>query len=136
MNEDDKIRFLSILKKNLGLFYRSCRIANLDYKLVEKEREKNKDFAKDIKFIENEVIDSVEGVLLERVKDGDPKLMKLFLEAKAKNRGYGESKVSHDVTVSNKIILPQREVLSYRADSELSIELEKKEENPQETENE
>lgn len=129
MNETDKIRFLSILKKNLGLFYRSCRIAELDYKLVEEERTKDKEFNSDIKFIENEVVDSIEGILLERIKDGDPKLMKLFLEAKAKNRGYGNTQVSHDVTISNKIILPQREVLSYNADLQAVEETEKKEEN-------
>lgn len=129
MNETDKIRFLSILKKNLGLFYRSCRLANLDWKLVEGERKKDKDFNNDIKFIENEVVDSIEGILLERIKDGDPKLMKLFLEAKAKDRGYGNTQVSHDVTISNKIILPQREVLSYNADLQAVEETEKKEEN-------
>lgn len=129
MNETDKIRFLSILKKNLGLFYRSCRIAELDWKLVEEERKKDRDFNNDIKFIENEVVDSIEGILLERIKDGDPKLMKLFLEAKAKNRGYGNTQVSHDVTISNKIILPQREVLSYNADLQAVEDTEKKEEN-------
>jgi hypothetical protein len=80
--------FIEAYKKsgcNIGAACRSVRIARSTFNLWMREYSR---FKEDVETAEQELYDFVESKAIEKIRDGDTKMIMFYLKTKVKNRGY------------------------------------------------
>ena len=85
-----KESMLKALEKNLGVVTLSCRKANIPRSTFYKWVNEDKEFAEQVKEIENVALDFAESELLKQIQNGIPTSTIFYLKTKGKKRGYIE----------------------------------------------
>lgn len=86
----EKVRFLEVLGRNMGMVYQSCKIAGIPYSVHKKWLETDSVYAKNVEYIENMTVDYAEATLLSLIKDKNPQATMFYLKTKGAKRGYIE----------------------------------------------
>ena len=86
--EREKLRFLEILTRNMGMAFQSCKMAGIPYHIHKKWLETDNVYAKNVEYIENMAIDFAEATLLNLIKDKNPQATMFYLKTKGSKRGY------------------------------------------------
>ena len=85
-----KESILKALEKNLGVVTLSCRKAEIPRSTFYKWLNQDKEFAKQVKEIENVALDFAESELFKQIQNGIPASTIFYLKTKGKKRGYIE----------------------------------------------
>ena len=88
--DTEKIRFLEILGRNMGMAYQSCKVAGIPYSVHKNWMETDSVYAKNVEYIESMTIDYAEATLLSLIKDKNPQATMFYLKTKGAKRGYVE----------------------------------------------
>ncbi len=94
-----KKRMIEALRKTL-IVSDACNEANVSRQTHYTWVKTDLLYAREVDYVWEELIDFVEGKLIEKIKSGDLKAITFFLNARAKSRGYGEKQV---VEISNSV---------------------------------
>ncbi len=108
--EEEKQRFLKILREKLGIVSLACIQMKLPVHLFNQWVLEDADFASAVHECEETALDFVEGKLFEKINAGDPRLIRFFLETRGKKRGYITKKEIEAVSLTP-IILTEEEAL-------------------------
>ena len=98
-----KEAILKALENSLGVVTVACKKADIPRSTYYKWLKEDKDFAKDVKEIENIALDFAESQLHTQMKDGSTSATIFYLKTKGKKRGYVE-RSELDVTSNNERI--------------------------------
>ena len=98
-----KEAILKALENSLGVVTVACKKADIPRSTYYKWLKEDKDFAKDVKEIENIALDFAESQLHTQMKDGSTSATIFYLKTKVKKRGYVE-RSELDVTSNNERI--------------------------------
>ena len=85
-----KEAILKALENSLGVVTVACKKADIPRSTYYKWLKEDKDFAKDVKEIENIALDFAESQLHTQMKDGSTSATIFYLKTKGKKRGYIE----------------------------------------------
>ena len=85
-----KEAILKALENSLGVVTVACKKADIPRSTYYKWLKEDKDFAKDVKEIENIALDFAESQLHTQMKDGSTSATIFYLKTKGKKRGYVE----------------------------------------------
>lgn len=99
--DDRKEIFLKMLRKNLGMITQSCKDANISRSQFYVWRRDDVAFNDEVKVIEMEQIDFVEGELIKKIKSGSEKSIHFYLKHKGGENGY---KTNLDITTGGEKI--------------------------------
>lgn len=86
--DNEKMRFLEVLSRNMGMVYQSCKMAGIPYHIHKKWLETDPVYARNIESIENMAIDFAEATLLNLIKDKNAQATMFYLKTKGAKRGY------------------------------------------------
>jgi hypothetical protein len=86
-----KATFLEVLESNKGLLNSACKESRTPLTQYQSWMRTDINFVEAVNQIKESVVDDVEASLIKQAKDGDSNAIKYFLDAKAKERGYGKS---------------------------------------------
>ncbi len=104
----NKKKLLKALGANKGMVYKSCRAVSLSHVTHYNYLEKDQAYAEKVEEITNHQIDLVEFGLINMTDSSDEKIKvmasKVYLDAKAKNRGYGTQKQELSGEMTNKVV--------------------------------
>lgn len=87
---ENKKKLLEKLHSSLGIVSTACESIGISRRTFYNYLEQDKDFAENVKQIEERQIDFVETALLQNIKKGDSSAIIFYLKTKAKHRGYNE----------------------------------------------
>lgn len=87
---ENKKKLLEKLHSSLGIVSTACESIGISRRTFYNYLEQDKDFAENVKQIEERQIDFVETALLQNIKKGDSTAIIFYLKTKAKHRGYNE----------------------------------------------
>lgn len=102
--------FLDLYLKNNCIISKTCKALNIARITYYRWIKNNTDFLIEVRQAQESIIDRIEDIVIEKALAGDYKFIKLFLESKAKNRGYTkkitevderEHKIVVDIVPSN-----------------------------------
>jgi hypothetical protein len=103
--EHTKKALLNALEKSLGVVTKACKIAKVGRTTFYKYLQEDKEFAKQVKDIENIALDFAESQLHKQISEGNTTATIFLLKTKGKSRGYVErSEIVHDNNVKSTII--------------------------------
>lgn len=97
--DTEKLRFLDILARNMGMAYQSCKIAGIPYSVHRKWMETDNVYAKNVEYIENMTVDYAEATLLSLIKEKNAQATMFYLKTKGSKRGYVEKDDSIKQTI-------------------------------------
>ena len=91
--DDKKKEFIAVLEKTLGNITATASKMGIERKTVYNWKDKDPDFAKAIKEVQEEnVVDYVESLMMKKIGEGESNMIMFFLNNKAKHRGYGQQR--------------------------------------------
>ena len=100
-----KKAILTALEKSLGVVTTACRQVGINRTTYYKYLKEDKEFAKQVKDIENIALDFAESQLHKQISEGNTTATIFLLKTKGKSRGYVErSEIVHDNNVKSTII--------------------------------
>jgi urocanate hydratase len=100
-----KKAILEALEKSLGIVTTACKIAGVGRSTYYEWLEKDEDFAKQVREIENITLDFAESQLHKQIKGGNTPATIFYLKTKGKKRGYVErQEVVHEGKLENQIV--------------------------------
>jgi hypothetical protein len=103
--EHTKKALLNALEKSLGVVTKACKIAKVGRTTFYQYLKEDKEFAKQVKDIENIALDFAESQLHKQISEGNTTATIFLLKTKGKSRGYVErSEIVHDNNVKSTII--------------------------------
>ena len=88
--EERKEAFLQELYKTLGCALGACRKTGFDRATLEAWLQDDAEFADRVRLIAEDALDYVESRMFDEIKNGNARLIQLYLEKKGKARGYGD----------------------------------------------
>lgn len=104
----NKAKLLESLKKNYGLIHQSCKAAGVHHSTYYTYMDTDSEFAAEVEDILELEVDAAEHGLIKLMDCGEPKVelgaRKIFLDAKAKKRGYGTQKTELSGELNNKVV--------------------------------
>ena len=86
----DKDRFIVALERTKGAVTKACKNSGVSRKTFNRWMEIDPDFRDAVDFVANEIKDNIEFTLISNAEDGDINSIKYFMDARAKERGYGK----------------------------------------------
>lgn len=89
-----KNAFLHELTKSLGCALAACQKTGVARSECETWLQEDAEFAEKVHAIAEDALDYVEGKMFEKIKNGDARLIKFYLESKGKKRGYGKTETA------------------------------------------
>jgi hypothetical protein len=100
-----KKAILTALEKSLGVVTTACRQVGINRTTYYKYLKEDKEFAKQVKDIENIALDFAESQLHKQISEGNTTATIFLLKTKGKSRGYVErSEIVHDNQIKSTII--------------------------------
>ena len=100
-----KKAILTALEKSLGVVTTACRQVGINRTTYYKYLKEDKEFAKQVKDIENIALDFAESQLHKQISEGNTTATIFLLKTKGKSRGYVErNEIVHDNNVKSTII--------------------------------
>jgi ACT domain-containing protein len=97
-----KKALIEALEKSLGIITTACKIVGIDRTTFYRYLKEDKDFAKEVKEIENVTLDFVESQLHKQIQENSTAATIFFLKTKGKSRGYIE-KIEQDINLTTDI---------------------------------
>jgi len=88
--QQTKKALIEALEKTLGIVTTACKLVGVDRGSFYRYVNEDKDFAKDVKDVENITFDFVESQLHKQIKDNNTASTIFYAKTKMKNRGYVE----------------------------------------------
>ena len=85
-----KKALIEALEKSLGIVTTACKIVKCDRSTFYKYINEDKAFAKEVKLIDDLVLDFVESKLHKQISNGNPVSTIFYMKTKGKSRGYVE----------------------------------------------
>lgn len=102
MNKKHK-DFLSLLEKNGGLVYATCKKFNIHASTFYNWKKSIEGFSEKVEEINEGLLDLVESKLIQNIQNNDSSSIMFYLKCKAKHRGYLEKQqVEHSGNIGNK----------------------------------
>ena len=95
-DQERKNDFLDELLRSLGCALAACQRAGVTRQECRRWLQEDDEFAQRVQGIAEDALDFVEGKMLEEIKRGNAQLIKFYLEAKGKARGYGKRENAED----------------------------------------
>lgn len=100
-----KKAILTALEKSLGVVTTACKKVGINRTTFYKYLKEDKEFAKQVKDIENIALDFAESQLHKQISEGNTTATIFLLKTKGKSRGYVErSEIVHDNQIKSTII--------------------------------
>ena len=100
-----KKAILTALEKSLGVVTTACKQVGINRTTYYKYLKEDKEFAKQVKDIENIALDFAESQLHKQISEGNTTATIFLLKTKGKSRGYVErSEIVHDNQIKSTII--------------------------------
>jgi transposase-like protein len=120
--EENKERFLQMLKKTGGIIVKACESADVSRSQYYRWMEQDESFKERVDEINEGMIDFVESKLMQQINAGDTTATIFFLKTKGKHRGYHE-KIQLDGNMSNDVRISFVAANSDFAKSETDIDV-------------
>lgn len=98
-----KKRLLEALEQSLGVVSTACKSLNLDRSTHYRWMEKDEEYAKEVRRIEDVTLDFAEHALHKQINDGNTSATIFYLKTKGKKRGYIETQELQHTVVEKPI---------------------------------
>ena len=96
---------IEALEKSLSVVTTACKQVGINRSTHYEWLKNDEEYAKEVKNLENIVLDFAESQLHEQIRDGNTTATIFLLKTKGKKRGYVErQEIQHDGSIESKII--------------------------------
>lgn len=126
--EQNKKALIVAMEKNMGVVTAACKACRVERATFYNYYNNDKDFAKSIDDVGEQMLDFAESKLKSLIRDGDKTAILFYLKTKGKHRGYIEQNVNlnlnqnHDVNKNDNLKKYTTEELEALRDGRLAIE--------------
>lgn len=118
---------LAALIKALGVVSNACKTAKIDRTTHYRWMKSDKNYARQVKDIENIAIDFAETALHKKIRKGDTIATIFYLKTKGKERGYVERQENRNVDREGNDIPPSPAITVVRAKNDDDFEIKENE---------